>query len=76
MAKIPECTSSYSDSPPDEKANTSNTSSDKNQTLFERFGGEESLMILVELWIESSMDMKAQMQSDSEELELRKEKYR
>ena len=33
-------------------------------------------MILVELWLESSNDMKAQMESDSQELEIRKEKYR
>ena len=57
MAKIPECTSSFSDSLKDNKTH-SNTSSDKNQTLFERLGGEEKLMILIELWLESSIDMK------------------
>ena len=34
------------------------------------------MTILVELWLESTTEMKADMQSESEELELRKEKYR
>ena len=59
MEQINEDTNSNSDNP--EQKEEDNLS--VNETLYDKFGGDDSMTILVELWLGSTNEMKADMES-------------